>query len=285
MNRHAVDTLSRLLTERFGETIAGLDALDLPDASALERILARRSCRSYAERPVAPALLDLLLACARSASSKSDLQHGSVLVVESADLRGQIGALLPGMPWIVEAPVFLLFLADMRRGRRICAQHGLPHANDSLDSFHNATVDAALMLQSFVLAAEAAGLGCCPISHVRNHLPAVCNLTGLPDGVSPVAGLCVGYPSQEALAQGKLSRRLPASLVVHRDRYDDSALPEALPVYDAARPAYPAGKQKNEAVYGTEPGLGWSRNAARQLSVPERFNFAQELRQRGFLLR
>ena len=50
---------------------------------------------------------------------------------------------------------------------------GHDFANDNLDSFVNATADAALAMGGFVAAAEAAGLGCCPISLVRNHIEAV----------------------------------------------------------------------------------------------------------------
>ncbi len=38
-----------------------------------------------------------------------------------------------------------------------------------LDAFFNATVDAGIALSAFSIAAEAVGLGCCPISAVRNE--------------------------------------------------------------------------------------------------------------------
>ena len=71
--------------------------------------------------------------------------------------------------------------------------------------FMNAAVDAGLVLQAFITAAEALGLGCCPISVVRNHVEKVAALLELPPGVFPVAGLCVGYPRQP----GWTSMRLP----------------------------------------------------------------------------
>ena len=61
-----------------------------------------------------------------------------------------------------------------------------------------------------------------------------------------------------------------------------SALAAALEAYDALRarqkPRYPD-------VHGPAPdGCSWSENAARQLSVPERFGFRTWLRLRGFAL-
>ena len=67
-----------------------------------------------------------------------------------------------------------------------------PFANDHLDSFFNASVDAGWVLMNFIRAAESVGLGCCPISAVRNHAARISALLGLPDWVFPVPGLCVG---------------------------------------------------------------------------------------------
>ena len=49
--------------------------------------------------------------------------------------------------------------------------------------------------KAFVAAAEAVGLGCCPISVIRNHAEEVGGLLGLPDHLFPVAGLGVGEPT------------------------------------------------------------------------------------------
>ncbi|NJM34133.1 MAG: NADPH-dependent oxidoreductase, partial [Rhodomicrobium sp.] len=65
---------------------------------------------------------------------------------------------------------------------------GHPFANDHLDAFFNAACDAAIALTAFILAAEARGLGCTPISAIRNHAEAVSELLGLPDHVFPFVG-------------------------------------------------------------------------------------------------
>jgi FMN reductase [NAD(P)H] len=252
------------------------------DAAALERMLSRATCRRYRPEPLPAGLLDALLACAQSAPSKSDLQQYAIVVCEAAAQR-EIAAWLPAMPWIAEAPAFLLFCADVRRNRRVCALRERPHANDNLDTFLNASVDAALALGTFIAAAEAAGLGCCPISYVRNHLAPITALLGLPPGVVPVAGLCVGRPA----ARADVSMRLPPALVVHRGRYDDAALPDALAAYDArrhAREPIPPAKQKNAQVYGTSARCTWSEQVARQLSLPERAGFRAFLQGHGFAL-
>jgi hypothetical protein len=46
------------------------------------------------------------------------------------------------MPWIADAPVFLVFCGNNRRIRQIGEWRGKPFANDHLDHFMNAAVDA-----------------------------------------------------------------------------------------------------------------------------------------------
>ena len=130
-------------------------------------------------------------------------------------------------------------------------------------------MDCTLALAAFTAAADAAGLGTCPISYVRNHIEKITPLLGLPPGVYPVAGLTVGWPEFRRPA----SMRLPPTVVVHRERYDDSRLADEIGAYDCRRrdrePLAP-GSLKNNDVYGPKEGATWSENSARQLSVPER---------------
>jgi FMN reductase [NAD(P)H] len=267
---------SALLTARFGMELPGVE---VPDAIA--PLLDRRVVRRYTEQGVPDSLLDALLAAAQSAPAKSDLQQYSVVVMRDAARIKQIADWIGTMDWIATAPVFLIWCGDMRRGQRLCELHDMPHANNNLDTFLNTAVDCSLAMAQFMAAAEAVGLGTCPISYVRSHIERVSPLLGLPSGVYPVAGLTVGWP----VFRRPVSMRLPPSIVVHRERYDDSGLEHDAAAYDARRrerePVAP-GALKNNDVHKPREGVGWSENVARQLSVPERFGFAAYLRTKGF---
>ena len=167
----------------------------------------------------------------RAAPSKSDLQQADIVHVIDAEKRRVIADLIPTMPWVAEAPVFLIFCGNNRRIRKICGAHDRAFANDHLDSFMNAAVDAGLVLMNFIRAAETVGLGCCPISVIRNHAARISTLLELPDWVFPLAGLCLGYPAYS----GRLSPRLSLNLTVHTDRYDDTAWQELIDEYDQRR--------------------------------------------------
>jgi nitroreductase/FMN reductase [NAD(P)H] len=272
------DTGANLLRARFGVDIPGAE---VPEAIA--GLLDRRVVRRYRDEAVSDSLLDALLAAAQSAPAKSDLQQYSVVVMRDAARIKQIADWIGTMDWIATAPVFLVWCGDMRRGQRLCDMHGMPHANNNLDTFLNTAVDCTLAMGQFMAAAEAVGLGTCPISYVRSHIERVSPLLGLPPGVYPVAGLSVGWP----VFRRPVSMRLPPSVVVHRERYDDSAMESEVRAYDErrrAREPAAAASLKNNDVYPPRDGVGWSENVARQLSVPERFGFAAWLRTRGFEL-
>lgn len=266
---------------RFGDE-AGL-APDLPDVPWLRQVVMRRTHRRYDERPVPEPLLRLLLATAFSASSKSDFQQASVIRVEDRHRRDRLAALVPDMPWIGNAPVFLVFCGDAHRLERIGELRGHRQDNSKLEGFFNAAIDAALVLQTFILAAETVGLGCCPISVIRNHADQVAEILELPDKVFPVAGLCVGYP---AIA-GHISMRLPLEVTVHPDHYRDQHLAEAVDAYDRRRDArysLPREQQRSPENFGYASFYGWSEDKARQATQAEGEGFSSYLRARGFTL-
>ena len=278
------DRFSEDLARRFGAAIATGEDASPPEAWLS---LARRgSCRAFRERRVPPATLETLCALALSAPSKSDLQQRDIILVEDPALRGRIDRLLTTGPlaqsWIAAAPHLLVFCGNNRRLRLVHEWRGRENANDHLDALFNAAVDAAVALSCFVTAAEAAGLGCCPISAVRNHATAISTLLALPDHVFPVAGLALGYPADEP---PKLSLRLPLSVTLHRDRYREQDLSTVIEAYDRRREAaQPYGAQRYTERFGKAARYGWSEDKARQYAVPERADFGRFLRAKGFKL-
>ncbi len=262
----------------------GLD-LDLGDniPEAIQSLLQRRVIRKYKNAPLTEETLNLLLSAAQSAPTKSNLQQYSIIMVSDSMLRDRIAALVPSMPWMKTAPLIAVFLGDVRRIRRLAEMRGHTYQNNNADTFMNAAVDAAIAMQCFMIAADHLGLGTCPISYIRDRIDDLAELLRLPDGVFPIAGLCVGYPDDP----GHVSMRLPQKIVVHQNHYDDSELEADISHYDErahARFSLPPAKQRHIDKYGVLDKCTWSENAARQLSLPERAGFAEFLRRKGIEL-
>lgn len=266
-------------SERFGETveIAGSE----PGGEAQARLLEHRSHRKFTGQGIDAGLLRVLFACAFSAPSKSDLQQADIVHVADRAKMNAIVELIPDMSWIRDAPLFLVFCGNNRRIHQISLMRGIPFANDHLDHFMNAAVDAGLVMMNFIHAAEAAGLGCCPVSAVRNHSDRVSRLLKLPDHVFPLAGLAAGYPA----SHGQISPRLPLDVTVHINSFDETRLTEKIDSYDRRRHVLqPYRKQRHAETFGSAEFYGWSEDKARQYGVPERADFGAFIRGKGFNL-
>ena len=267
--------IAAALQHRFGEQIpvdenlAGLDAL--------ARMASRKVHRRYIDKPVDPALLRLICACALSAPSKSDLQQADIVILEKPE-QSIIADLIPDQPFIRTAPAFLVFLASGRRLPEISKMRGKPFPNDHLDQFFNAAVDAGIVLATFLAAADAVGLGTCPISVIRDHSQRVSDMLKLPQRVIPVAGMCVGWPSEK----GHISPRLGLASTLHQGRYDEGNLAERIDAYDKRRAAIHPYKPRDPARWGEVAFYGWSEDKARQYGVPQRPDFGAFVRKKGF---
>ncbi len=279
LDNKAEAAIGAALSERFGEDVAVDPALRGLDE--LARIAAHRSHRRYLPRAVEPALLRLLCACALSAPSKSDLQQCDIVIVSDPAIRGAIAATIPDMPWIGTAPAFLVFVANGERLPLLARLRAKPFPNDHLDAFFNAAVDAAIVLQNFVRAAEAVGLGCCPISAIRDHPGVVDDVLCLPPRAVPVAGLCLGWPAEA----GEISPRLSLATTVIENAYPARDLAAEIDAYDRRRALLrPYRRQRNLARWGEAPSYGWSEDKARQYAEPTRGDFGSFVRGKGFCL-
>ena len=278
-NDAVANAITQALAERFGERIEVDPAL--PGLSALEKIAAYRSHRRFLPRAIEPELLRLLCACALSAPSKSDLQQSDIVIVGDMTIRQGIVATIPDMTWINDAPAFLVFVANGERLPHLSKLRAKPFPNDHLDQFFNAVVDSAIVLSAFIGAATAIGLGCCPISAIRDHPGTVSKLLQLPERTVPVAGLCVGWPAQA----GEITPRLSLKTTVVQDRYRPRDLAAEIDAYDRRRAAQrPYRRQRDPERWGTASLYGWSEDKARQYAVPTRTDFGEFVRGKGFRL-
>ena len=272
-----------------GESIHDLLQLrfdDMPEADGeapglWQTIAGRQSCRAYTDQPVDPALLQQICALALSSPTKSDLQQRDIVIVADPEKRAAIDALFPDSPWIADAPVFLVVCGNNRRLRQIHERARHPFENDHLDAFFNAAVDAGIALSAFALAAEAAGLGTCPISTIRDHVDLINELLELPDWVFPVAGMTVGWPGRAP----RINLRLPLAATVHTDCYNEDAQQAAVEAYDLRRAELrPYGSQRDPDRFGTRDPYTWSEDKARQYAEPQRTDFGAYVRRKGFKL-
>jgi nitroreductase len=225
---------SPLLTARYG---GALDAGTLPPNPVIEALLAHRSVRAFLPDALPAGTLETLAAAAQSASTSSNVQAWSLVAVTEPGLKARLAELSGRQGFIAKAPLFLAFIADTSRLRRLGARHDNPMQGlDYLEAFIVASVDAALASQNAVVAAEALGLGTVYVGALRNRPEDVAAELGLPQGAVALFGLCVGFPDPAAAAS--IKPRLPQTAVLHRERYDCTAEEAAVAEYDERLKAF-----------------------------------------------
>lgn len=272
------DSPQSLLNARYGDAEPGL----APDWNpVIEQLLSHRSVRAFRSDEVSEAQLEAMIAAAQSASSSSNLQAWSVVAVRDPARRADLADLAGGQAHIRQAPLQLVWLADLARLERIANQLGRPSAAlDYLEMLLVGTVDAALAAQNAVMAAQSMGLGTVYIGAMRNRPEAVARLLQLPPRVVAVFGLCVGYPDPEQPAA--IKPRPPQRVVLHRETY-------SLPLQDEGVAAYNAVMRRFYDEQGMQVHGTWAVHSAKRVAGPEslsgRDRLVEALKALGFPLR
>jgi len=261
------DRLERLLEQRYGENhpLVGHGI----STETIDVLLDHRSVRSYLPKPVPAEVVELAIAAAQSAPTSSNLQAWSVVAVEDRERKARINAVAGNQRQIDQAPLLLIWLADLSRLRRIAdAEGSTSDGLDYVEGFLLAVIDAALAAQNALVAFESLGLGTCYIGALRNDPATVARELDLPALVFPVFGLTVGYPDPAIKTDAK--PRLPQPTVLHRERYSENPSKDDLGLYNETLRAF-------QKIQSMTP-IDWSEQVSRRIATKEALKNRDKLR-------
>lgn len=267
-----------LLARRYaGNSPPGLK---IPSTPVIEMLLRHKSVRKFLPSALQPGTLEALIAAGQSASTCSMLQTWSAIAIEGPEHKSEVAQLSGDQDFIRQAPLFLVFCADLNRLTNICQQHQQSGQGlENMDPFIMATVDAALAAQSVGMAVESLGLGYCFVGAVRNNAREMAELLGLPPRTFALVGMAIGKPDVSELSG--IKPRLPMEEILHRERWNEKDHESLISSYDKALSDFYAEHQK----HGRKP---WSHHMAR-LASSERQDGREVVRQvleeRGFSLK
>lgn len=231
-----------------------------------------RSIRKFQQKQIEEKLVASILKAARHASTSNFIQAYSIIRVNNPVLREKIAVLAGNQRWIRECPLFLVFCADLKRSEQACQMQNTDMLKGSAEQFIIATVDAALVAQNTMLAAQSFGLGGVFIGGIRNDPVQMCDLLEIPDQVYPVFGMCLGYPDEDP---GK-KPRLPLEVVVKNEKYSPVTDRESLKSYDQT-----CRKYYRERVEASRIDC-WTEQIVRMVSQPMRPHMKKFINSKGF---
>jgi nitroreductase len=220
---------------------------DQNDFAVVERVLTdRRSCRGYLDQEVPRQVIEQVLTAAQHTASWCNTQPWQLHIV-SGEARSELSKQLIesviatfGRPAPSDFPFptaytgvydqrrkeigWQLYEAvGVQRGDRDASAvqmlrnfefFGAPHAallTTDADLGVYGAIDCGLYVNSFMLAAEAAGLGTCAQAAMGQVAPAIREHLGLPDDRLVVCGIAFGYADPEHPSAGFRSHRAPTA--------------------------------------------------------------------------
>lgn len=142
----------------------------------------RRSIRSYQDRDVDEAALNLVLEAARLAPSANNRQEWKFIVVKEKAIRRRLAEAANGQTFIAQAPVIIVACATESQSVMMCGQSRY-------------TVDVSIAVAFMMLQAAGLGLGTCWIGAFDEV--SVKNLLRVPENIRVVAMTPLGYPTGE----------------------------------------------------------------------------------------
>ncbi|MGK0715270.1 NADPH-dependent oxidoreductase [Leucobacter sp. W1153] len=246
-------------------------------SAVIAQQLAHKSVRKYLDAPVTDAQLELIVTAAQRASTSSNLQVWSVIAVRDQARKARLSEMLGGRDYVAEAPVFLVWIADLARNEALMRAHGAE--SETLGLIENTligAIDVGIAAQNALLAAESLGLGGVFVGSLRNAPEAVCEELGLPRHAFPLVGMSLGVPDP---SEGSgVKPRLPLSGVLHHEVYDSDRWRSATDAYEVSYEQYFAGQG--------HPGRSWARTVIGRLAkiagLHGRHTMRASLRSQGF---
>lgn len=242
--------------------------------SVIETLLNRRSIRRYERQALTPEQIRFIHDAIRNTPTSYNGQQFSVIEIDDQQLKEQLSE-ITGQKQIKTCNRFLLFCADYNKIR--CGAEAInlnmPRFEDTADGLIVGVVDATLAMMSALVAAEACGLGTCPIGYARTAAPEkFAELLHLPQGVFVVCGLAIGEPREMPDLKPKQSEKL----LIFKNNYPEQLLTDDILEYDAEISRY------NQTRSGKKTDNDWISHIIGYYSEAMNYNMLDALRSRGF---
>lgn len=185
-----------------------LDAPVAPELAnpVLDCIERRTSTRAFSDEPVTAAERQAILHAAGRAPSAGAMMFYSIVSVDDPGTRRELCRICDDQPFMLKAPLWLLFVADNRKWLDLYEQVGcyddptLANAPEragyrrpGLGDLLLACEDTMCAAQTAVIAAESLGIGSCYIGDVIERGEELAELLDLPAGTVPLALLVFGH--------------------------------------------------------------------------------------------
>ncbi len=244
--------------------------------SIKEALLNRTSVRRYEYDKIPAETLDFIYRAIANTPTSYNGQQFSVIAIDDQTIKEELYA-ITGQKQIKTCATLLVFCVDYHKIAVLAKAKGIevPPFTDTLDGALVGIVDAALAMQSAVVAAQACGLGSCCVGYARTANPQrIAEILQLPQGTFVVCALTLGIPRESP----DLKPKQPLSLVIHRNHYRTDDMSPELIEYDRTVSEY------NRTRSGSTSDNDWCAHILDYYRIAMDYDMEGYLNQQGFHL-
>ncbi len=184
----------------------------------VEQLYARKSVRVYEDREIDEAIVQEILTAAAMAPTAGNQQLYTILRITDENLKRSLSESCDHQPFIADAKLVLIFLADCRKWYDAFRYAGCEPRHPGEGDLMIAVSDALIAAQNAVVAAESYGIGSCYIGDVMENAEIHRSVLNLPEYVFPAAMLVFGYPTEQQKQRNK-PPRCDMKYIVHENTY------------------------------------------------------------------
>lgn len=233
-----------------------------------------RSIRKFTKDQIPKEQIVEIVKAAQGAATSHFVQAYSLVMVTDPIKKEQLSALSNHQQQIIDAPLFFVFCADMKRLEFAARKHDIPMQYDTLENFIVSIVDTSLFAENFLTAAESLGYGGCYIGGIRNNPKQVSELLNLPDKVMPIFGMTLGVPAENH----EVKPRLPIEAILHENGYNTENYQQLLDQFDVTFREYYKTRTSNAK------DMTWTQTMATFFSEKKRTHMKEFVETKGFHL-
>ena len=194
----------------------------------------RKSVRSFTGEEIGPEERALILDSALQAPTAGNQVLYTILDIEDRAIKESLADICDHQPFIAEASMVLVFLADCRRWFDCYRWAGADPREPGPGDLILACEDALIAAQNTVVAADSLGIGSCYIGDIMENRETLVELLNLDDYLFPAAMVVYGFPTEQQKNRKK-PVRFQKEYIVRKDRYSPLDEEEARRMFSEQR--------------------------------------------------
>lgn len=191
----------------------------------IQELFQRKSVRLYTDEAISEEEKNLIIESALQAPTAGNMTLYSIIDVTNQDLKEELAKRCDHQPFIANAPLVLIFLADYQKWYDMFQEYtpNVPKLEES--DMILAMEDACIAAQNAVVAAESMGIGSCFIGDIVENYEDNRELLNLPKYALPIAMVVFGKPTEQQKKRQK-PKRFKKEDIVYENCYEHKTLEE-----------------------------------------------------------